>query len=222
MEPLDLSEEDLIGVFDKLPLARPEEEPQARERLHEILEEFHTRQVRLVRPESCKADLVDLAELLRLVTEARQGESWDSAAEYLRSLSSRNPVLRQRLKWAFRHGGLGDPRTLETLGDHEEVISRLSREIQAEHGRGRPSEWPEHWLAHRIYEFWRRFTERGTSRYNWDWEAENDRGPFVDFLEAAGKLVDPHFNGPYFARLVHEQRDKSNRVESPAEGDAPD
>ena len=45
---------------------------------------------------------------------------------------------------------------------------------------------------------------KSTSRENRD--EKDGGGPFQRFLEAAGRLVEPHFNGRRLARLVHEQR----------------
>ncbi len=203
----DAFERDLDRVFRKFPLIRREREEAAtaRRQLCIAVEEFRERKLRTERAKSVSRDLRDLRRLEELFRDAVESGSWVTASNFVLSLHARNPVLRQRLTWAFRQGGLGNPRTLEGLRDPERVLARLQSDLAEENNRGRPTDWAARWFAHRIYDLWKRFTGRGTSTKSRSWD---EMGPFVAFLQAAGKLVDPGFNGPHYARAAHEERRK--------------
>ena len=203
IKSVDLPEGKLDEIFHELELVTADEEPLARDALKSLLDEFHTRSNAIVLAESKRTDLRDLSELLSRIQSANENDHWGEVALFIRELSRANPVLRQRLTAAFGKGGLGDPRVLEQLCAHEQVVAGLVEEIQRETRSGRRCDEAGNWFAHHVFDFWIRFTEQGTSRIHSG--GRNDGGPFPDFLRKVGKLVDPDFNGYHHARRVHEE-----------------
>jgi hypothetical protein len=199
----DIPEAEFARVFRQLKLACSDEESLARDVLKSILDEFHTRSKAVAHSASQKTDIKDLEELLSRIREADVDSGWWRVAEFIRELRGTNPVLRERLRLSFGKGGLGDPQVLEQLDDHERIVAGLLEEIETECRSGRRSDAAGVWLVNWLFDFWIRFTRQATSRINW--RSDVDKGPFPDFVRAAGKLVDPHFNGVYYARQIHDE-----------------
>ena len=212
LEPFEPDEDNLARVVEKLPLARPEDEDLARGALLYILEEFHTQRLNIEYAKPVKKDLRDLKKLLKLVKKVKNGEpfdkAWRAANEFAQSLSSTNEVLHRRLRWAFRPKGLRFPLPPDQLSDHEEIIAGLVDTIAGEDGRGRPTDRPAIWLANRLYDFWKQFTDLGTTTDSRDLLV---MGPFPSFVQTAGKLVDKHFRALHPVRVVNEHHAAKRR-----------
>ena len=213
IQSAEVTEEDLTRVLRQISFRSPEEEPLARERLREILDEFYTQRESTEFASSRGTDVQDLELLLARIPEAKRTGDWYRVSEMIRWLGGSDPqahppnrTLKQRIGLEFGHHGLGNPSVLEKLTDHEETIERLLQKIKDESRSGRREDDAGRWLAYRLFGLWRRFCDESTSSNNWRGDAPYDGGPFPDFVRAVGKLVDPNFNGYDFARGVHRER----------------
>ncbi len=213
IQPAEVTEEELTRVLRHINFRSPEEEPLARERLREILDEFYTQRESTEFASSRDTDVQDLELLLDRISDAKRTGDWYRVSEVIRWLGGSdqqahppNLALRQRIGLEFGHHGLSDPSVLEKLTDPEGTIERLLQKIKDESRSGRREDNAGRWLANRLFELWGRFCDESTSRNNWMGNAPYDGGPFPDFVRAVGKLVDPNFNGYDFARAVHRER----------------
>jgi hypothetical protein len=209
----EVTEEDLTRVLRQISFRSPEEEPLARERLREILDEFYTQRESTEFARSRDTDVQDLELLLDRIRDAKRTGDRHGVREVIRWLGGSDPQahpenlpLRQRIGTEIGHHGLSGPRGLEMLIDREETIEQLLQEIKDESRSGRREDPAGRWLANRLFELWTRFCDESTSSNNWRGDAPYDGGPFPDFVRAVGKLVDPNFNGYDFARAVHRER----------------
>jgi hypothetical protein len=213
IQSAEVTEEDLTRVLRQISFRSPEEEPLARERLREILDEFYTQRESTEFASSRDTDVQDLELLLDRIRDAKRTGDRHGVREVIRWLGGSDPqahppnlALRHRIGLELGHHGLSDPSVLEKLTDPEGTIERLLQKIKDESRSGRREDHAGRWLANRLFDLWRQFCDESTSRNNWMDEAPYDRGPFPDFVRAVGKLVDPHFNGYDFAREVHRER----------------
>ncbi|GEM_PF-6175928 len=210
IEPVDIDEHALDTVVAMLEVADDERAAQARASISRSLKDLATRQAHTVRAERVKQDRADLNELATVTNAQRLSEQVGLAVDQLESLRERNPVLFARLEGVF--GGAELHEWLEKLAsaDHflagfgqtiERGVSALVDEFESENRRGRPPKHPERAFASSLHRIWAEFTGRGTSRQN---AFDRERDPFGDFVDAAGKLIDPEFKGHDHARQIHE------------------
>ena len=225
VEPVDIDQQALDAVVAMLEISDDERAAQARASISRRLEDLATRQAHTVRAERVKQDRADLNELATLTNPHRLSERVGIALDQLESLRARNPVLFARLEGVF--GGAEFHKWLEKLAsaDHflagfgqeiERGVSVLLDEFDSENRRGRPAKHPERAFASSLHRIWGEFTGRGTSRQN---ASDREKDPFGDFVDAAGKLIDPEFNGHDHARQIHEAaRDLANQAAGGDEG----
>jgi hypothetical protein len=209
VEAIDVVENELEAVLSMLGITDAQESETARHQIHALLEDLKTDRARTVMVKTVPEDLQDLEQLANATDPVWATERLHLALE---SLEKSNPVLHRRLKWAAPQHRLRDQMAALRDGDEAIIpicreisdrISALKDEIGSEDGRGRRADEGALAFASRLYVIWVEFTGRGTSRQNTPGR-END--PFGDFVEAAGKLIDPDFNGRHLARQIHEAR----------------
>jgi len=186
--PGSYRQEGLEAAIDLLPLARGADREVATECLGRLLDAFGTWRENLSYARSRQDDLKALDLFIQ-----SEGDP-----EHLGTL---DPVLMMRLRLHARPGSLRRGR--EDVAEILRAASLLEERIRKEEARGGRVDLAGRKFAHHIYDLWRSFTDRGTSRHNRDGQ---DGGPFPDFLEASGQLVDPCFKGRSLARLVHDER----------------
>ena len=209
VEPIDVDEDKLNDVVAMLGITDLERAAAARDRICSRRGP-QDGAVATERAHPIRSDLQDLKKLEEVVNSKQLEENRRRALDALESLRSTNPVLLQRLQWALRPRRIHDlvsaiergAEPIEGLA-HEvsAAIAALKGELGAEDGRGAPSDVPARRFASSLFRIWTEFTGRGTSRHN---AQGRERYPFGDFVDAAGKLIDPNFNGHYAARWVHE------------------
>lgn len=210
VESVELDEESVSAVVAMLGIPGDERARQARARILRSLEDLATRRVQTVRLDSRENDRTDLDALAANTESHHLSERVGVAIDHLDSLRRDNPVLFARLE-----GVLGGSELHEWLkqlesADHflagfgqriERAVSILREQVESENRRGRPPKLPERAFASNLYRIWVEFTDRGTSRQN---AYGRVKDPFGDFVDAAGKLIDPDFKGHDHARQVHE------------------
>ena len=81
------------------------------------------------------------------------------------------------------------------------MTSELADEFASEDGRRRPADYVALKFASSLYRIWVEFTGRPRSRQN---ALDRQKDPFGDFVESAGKLIEPDFKGHHVARQIHE------------------
>ena len=212
VKAIDVAESKLETVVGKLGIANAQESEAAREQIIVALEDLKTARVHTAKAKTIREDLRDLKELAEATNPETMTVPLRRAADVLESLRMNNPVLDRRLKWLLPGRRLHDRITsllkaedaIFAIGrDLEIKVSALADEISSEDGRGRPTDTAALAFAHRLYDTWVEFTEGRTSRQN---APERKKDPFGDFVEAAGKLIDPDLKGHHLARQVHEAR----------------
>jgi hypothetical protein len=212
VEPIDVVESELNAVVGILGINDARNCEIARERIWLALEDLKTARSQTVKAKTIREDRQDLKELAEVTDPERMSAPLRRAMDALESLKTDNLVLYQRLKSLFPRQQLRDRTT--SLQEVEEAafaigreleikISALADAISSEDGRGRPPDLAAFAFAHRLYDIWVEFTEGRTSRQN---APDRQKHPFGDFVEAAGRLIDPDFKGHHLARQVHEAR----------------
>jgi hypothetical protein len=212
VEPIEVDGSELEAVVGMLGITEARESEAARKRIYLALEDLKTARSRTVKARPTPEDRRDLKELAELTNPDTMTAPLQRAADALESLRTDNPVLHRRLKWLFPRQQLRD--RITSLQEVEEAafaigreleikISALADEIRSEKGSGRPPDLAAFAFGHRLYDIWVEYTEGRTSRQN---AADRPKDPFGDFVEAAGRLIDPDFKGHYLARRVHEAR----------------
>jgi hypothetical protein len=186
----------------------------ARDQIYTHLEDLQTARSRTANAKPIREDLQDLKQLAKATDPEWMTERLRAGLDVLESFQVSNPVLHQRLKWVAPRNRLRDQttalkeaeETIFTIGrELSTKISALKDEIGSEDGRGRRPDTAALEFALRLYEIWVEFTDRGTSRQN---TPGRENHPFGDFVDAAGKLIEPDFKGHYPARQVHEAHRK--------------
>lgn len=225
---INIDDESLDAVVAMLEIEGEKSIVQARARIMQCLENLATRQVRTVRPATLGQDRADLRRLATLTNPTHLSERVGLAHDELESLRGRNSVLFERIESVLGGAVLHDWLDQLAQADHflagfgqeiERTVSVLLDEFESEDGRGRPPKRAERAFASSLYEIWREFTERGTSRQN---AFDREKDPFGDFVDAAGKLIDPEFSGHDHARQIHEDaRDLAKEAASGGEGGEP-
>ncbi len=210
VEPIEYEDEALGAVVGMLELTDEQQTEKARNLIIGRLEDLISRRSRTAQPESIRKDRADLNALAKLADSQRLSEGVSSVRDRLDELREKNPVLFRRLEETLGNGVLETRAAELERVDHflagfgqeiEGAVVRLLDEFSLEDGRGRPPEHADRAFASSLYQIWVAYTSRGTSRQN---TPERARDPFGDFVDAAGKLVDPEFEGHYHARKVHE------------------
>jgi hypothetical protein len=207
VEAIDVVESELEAVVSMLGITDAQEPETARRQIHARLEDLKTDRARTVMVKTVPEDLQDLEQLAKATDPGWVTERLHFALE---SLQKSNPVLHRRLKWAAPQHRLRDQMT--ALRDADEAIIPICREISdrisalkdeicSEDGRGRRADEGARAFASRLYVIWVEFTARGTSRQN---ALYRKKDPFGDFVDAAGKLIEPGFKGRHLARKIHE------------------
>lgn len=220
VEPIDVAEGEFEAVIALLGMGNDQNWEAARDRMRIALEDFHTARCRTAQAKTVREDLRDLEQLAEVADPERLTAPLRRAIDAAESIRSENPVLDTRLKWHFRGGQLREWRA--ALQEVEAAVYGIGRtfsvglaelmdEIRSEDGRGRPRDVAAFKLASSLYDIWCAFTGKGTSRQN---APDRERDPFGDFVDAAGKLIDPDFEGHYVARQVHEARRQSRSGEN--------
>ena len=212
VEEVSIDEREFKVVLGLLEIESTERSEHAAAQLRMALEDFQTARNRTVRAKSIRDDLRDLKALTRAVDPDDKKTPIGRALEALASIAAENPVLHRRLKWKLGSQQLREwAHGLQTLGEPDVTtnatilpkLRALAAEIQEEDGRGRPTDDPARAFASRLSVIWHEYTGRGTSRQN---RPTQEKDPFGDFVDAAGKLIDPTFKGHHQARAVHEAR----------------
>jgi hypothetical protein len=210
VEAIDVVESELEAVVSMLGITDAQESETARHQVHALLEDLKTDRARTVMVKTVPEDLQDLEQLAKATDPGWVTERLHLALDALESLQKSNPVLHRRLKWVAPQHRLRDQ--MAALKDSEEAIFTICREISdripvlkdiiaSEDGRGRPTDEAALEFASSLYDIWVEFTARGTSRQN---APGRQKDPFGDFVDAAGKLIEPGFKGHHLARQIHE------------------
>ncbi len=212
VEAIDVDESELEAVIGMLGITDARQSEIARDRIYAALEDLKTARSRTVKAKTIREDLRDLEELAEVTNSERMTAPLRRAIDVLESLGANNPVLHRRLKWLIPGRQLRD--RITSLQETEEAIFAIGREINtrisvladeigSEDGRGRPADTAALKFASSLYDIWCEFTEGHTSRQN---APDRQKDPFGDFVDAAGKLIDPDFKGHHIARQIHEAR----------------
>ena len=218
VEAIDVVDSELEFVVDMLDITDARQSEIARDRIYAALEDLKTARSRTAKAKTIREDLRDLVELAEVTNSERMTAPLRRTTDVLESLEANNPVLHRRLKWLFPGRQLRD--RITSLQEAEEAtfaigreintrISVLADEIGSEDGRGRPADTAALKFASSLYDIWCEFTEGHTSRQN---APDRQKDPFGDFVEAAGKLIDPDFKGHHLARQIHEARQSLGRL----------
>lgn len=209
-QSVSVDDKALGEVVSMLGLREDERVIQARAEIRRSLKDLATRRRQTVRAESKKKDRADLKTLAAVTELPHLVKGIGVALDQLESLGEENPVLATRLDKVLRDGRIHEwvkkldevDHLLAAFGqDIERAVTILLDEVESENRSGRPVERAERAFATSLYKVWIEFTDRGTSRQN---AHGRQRHPFGDFVDAAGKLIDPHFNGHDHARQIHE------------------
>lgn len=209
VEPIDVTDADLNPVVALLKLTDQAARDRAREQIYGRLEDFKTARARTAKAKPISDDLRDLETVTTAMEPMRAIDQPDLALDALESLRSKNFVLYRRLQWQL--GPRRIPDLIRAVDQGAESIETVAREVLAaiaalseviakEDGRGAPTDYAARSLAVGLFRIWTSFTRRGTSRHN----GTTGRFPFGEFVEAAGKLIEPDFKGRYVARQIHE------------------
>ncbi len=209
-EAIDIVESELQAVVAMLGIADAQRSQAARDQIYVRLEDLKTARSQTAKAKPIRKDLQDLEQLAKATDPEWMTERLSLALDALEQLRGANPVLHQRLKWAAPQNRLRDQMT--TLREAEEAIipicrelstkiSALTDEVGTEDGRGRRADHAALEFASGLYYIWVEFTDRGTSRQNAPGRLKD---PFGDFVDAAGKLIEPDFKGHHPARQIHE------------------
>lgn len=219
VEQIEVAESDLEDVVRMLEIDDPETSERARHRIVSALEDLKTDRVRTVKAKTIREDRRDLNHLAKVGDPEVLSRPLRDLLDAIESLEASNPVLFARLGGEFRPQRIHEwKRELEEAEERAFVFGReigtkteaLSARFNSEDGRGRPTDHAASSFASRLYSIWREYTGRPTSRQN---PLEREKDPFGDFVEAAGKLIDPDFKGSHVARGIHE----ASRPESDGE-----
>lgn len=209
VEPIDVTDADLDRVVALLNLTDPSARDRARDQIYGRLEDFKTARVRTAKAKPISDDLCDLETVMTAMEPMRAIDQPDLALDALESLRSKNFVLYRRLQWQLGPRRIPDliravDQGIESIESVAQAvvtaIAGLKEVIAKEDGRGAPTDYAARSLAVGLFRIWTTFTQRGTSRQNGTLE----RDPFGDFVDAAGKLIEPDFKGHYVARQIHE------------------
>ena len=214
VEAIDVVESELASVVATLGITDAQRSQAARDQIYARLEDLQTARSRTANAKPIHEDLQDLKQLAKATDPEWMTERIRGALDVLESFQARNPVLHQRLKSVAPQPRLRDQ--MAALKEAEETIFAIGRELSTkisalrdetgtEDGRGRTADHAALAFASSLYEIWVEFTGRGTSRQN---TPGREKDPFGDFVDAAGKLIDPDFKGHYPARQVHEAHRK--------------
>ncbi|MDX2035338.1 MAG: hypothetical protein SFX72_01705 [Isosphaeraceae bacterium] len=218
VEPIDVTDADLDRVVALLNLTDQAARDRAREQIYGRLEDFKTARVRTAKAKPISDDRLDLEAVSTAMEPMRAIDQPDLALDALESLRSKNFVLYRRLQWQL--GPRRIPDLIRAVDQGTESIEAVAREvvtaiaalkevIAKEDGRGAPTDYPARSFASNLHRIWKEFTGRGTSRQN---RLGQERDPFGDFVDAAGKLIEPDFNGRFVARQIHEaSQDETKR-----------
>lgn len=210
VEAIDVVESELQTVVAMLGITDARKLKAARVQIVGALEDLKTARARTAKAKPIREDLQHIEHLAKVTDPEWITEHLRLALDALERLRETNPVLHQRLKWLMPRRRLRDLTT--SLQEAEESIYVIGQEIStkisalkdgisSEDGRGRPVDHAALAFASSLYEIWVEFTGRGTSRQN---TPERKKDPFGDFVDAAGKLIEPDFKGHYLARQIHE------------------
>ena len=212
VEAIDVVDSELESVVDMLDITDARQSEIARDRIYAALEDLKTARSRTVKARTIREDLRDLEELAEVTDSERMTAPLRRATDVLESLEANNAVFHRRLKSLIPGRQFRD--RITSLQEAEEAIFAIGREIntkisvladevRSEDGRGRPTDTAALKFASSLYDIWCEFTEGHTSRQN---TPGREKDPFGDFVEAAGKLIDPDFKGHHLARQIHEAR----------------
>ena len=210
VEVIDVVESEFEAVVSMLEITDAQESETARRQIYASLEDLKTDRARIAKAKPIREDLQDLEQLAKATDPEWVTERLHLALDAIESLQKSNPVLHRRLKWATPQHRLRDQMTALREADEAIVpicreisdrISALKDEIDSEDGRGRRPDEAALKFASGLYVIWVEFTGRPTSRQN---APVRQKDPFGDFVDAAGKLIEPDFKGHYIARQVHE------------------
>lgn len=207
--PLHVADQALDALLSMMNITDTHQAQAARDRIVLALENFKTARINTAPVKTIREDSRDLRNLEKATSPDVVTALVRQAIDRLELLRTDNPVLHQRLKRLLREPSLLD--RIRSLAEAEETIygitreintalSTLAVEIKAEDGRGRPSDPADCALASALYTIWTAFTDRGTAQQN---ASDRPKRPFGDFVDVAGRLVDPGFNGHHVAREIH-------------------
>ncbi len=210
VEEIRVDEGQLDRVVAMLGLTDPQRTEAARYRIFGRLEDLKTARSRTAKVKPIRTDTRDLNDLRKAMDLKQIKDNPCRAQDALESLRTSNPVLHRRLQSELRRHGFhvrlmavehgADP--IEPIANEIILsIESLKEQIREEDGRGASTDYPSRAFASALFSIWTEFTGRGTSRQN---AFDRERDPFGDFVDAAGKLIEPDFNGHHVARQIHE------------------
>jgi hypothetical protein len=210
--PIEVDEEALKPVVAMLGIEDEARKAVARDQIYHLLEDLQTAHARTAYAGTTRDDKRALDRLLKFADPERMTAGLRASLDVLEPLRTSNPVLHRRIQqrlFAFRI-----EKAIRDLHEAESTIFGIGRELSAaiaavrvaiksEDGRGRPQKSPDLSFAGRLHGVWVEFTGRGTSRQS---AFGREKDPFGDFVHAAGRLIDPEFDGHYVARQAHDAR----------------
>jgi hypothetical protein len=208
-QDIKVDDSDLDKVVALLELTDDEQIAAARERILEALVDLESVRARTFNAKRVREDRKDLRKLAKAADSERLAALTGRMIDTLESLRTENPVLYRRLnlclpekplqKWIKRLGEAQD--TILGIGQEIQIAAAaLSKEFDAEKNPGQRFDRAGRAFAQDLLFIWQEFSGKGTSR-----QPARGSDPFGDFVRAAGKLVDPDFNGRRFAREAHEE-----------------
>lgn len=183
---------------------------EVRDFIYRRLEDFKTARSRTFRAKGVSEDLQDLEILAAFMEPERMAEQLHPALDALESLRTTNLVLYERLQRVFRPHRIENriasvergELSAEELGqEFSTKIALLTQAIESEDGRGRPMDRAALRLASSLYRLWKEVTGRGTAKHK---ATGREKYPFGEFVEAAGRLIEPDFNGQHAASEIHD------------------
>lgn len=196
-------------------LRDPKDRDRAYDALRRVVEDFKTRSAMCDTPTGNAAvDAGSLDRLRRIIVEAFEGQYFDLANELFGEWRVENRQLWVNLRDRFFAARI-NPRDLTRCdGDRIlEVIDGLRNELSAENRRGRKPDPAADKFAREMIDIWIDFTRKAWTH---DLKAEKASSAFLDFLEAAGSIVDSEFNARTRAENARKQMPKWRKQRSQA------
>ena len=209
---IDVDEDELEAVVAMLNLADAQESEIAHDQIYAALADLEGARSRTVHANTIRGDLRNLKKLVNVTNPEEMTAPLLRALDGLDSLKANDLALYKRLNLHLPGRQLHDriaslqmaEETIFGIGrEIENKISTIKEEFSSEDGRGRRPDEAALAFASSLYWIWVEFAGRGTSRQN---APERQKDPFGDFVQAAGRLIDPDFKGHGVARQAHELR----------------
>ena len=206
---VEVTEDEWTAVLEPLKLKDPDRVETARKQILGVLVDFANARTSTIKAKPVREDRRDLRRLTKATASLAQTTSASDVIDLLETLRTENPVLHRRLNLLLPHKPLlAWSELLEQAENTIVAIGRqlaaageqLSVEFDAEKGPGQRPDRAGRAFADDMLFIWQEFTDFGSSP-----QPSRGGAPFQKFVAAAGKLVDPDFNGSQFAREAHEK-----------------